>query len=414
MNAKAVLFGFTCGVIFTFAFMVQSTFKYNDVVPLINRLRKSVNIKVPSKQNLSFSINSVVELARNKTSEAKNSFAKITSASYSPLNINDVVEFARKKSSEAVASFAKVTKEFYKIQNISIRNVSKLENASKKTVRKQTIREKGAKIRKGVSGNKDLKAEYVDAVRRARKNLLDRCPSLSLDSIRKVGVTPGSIDIVITTVNFTTPTMDKTAKHYLNYPVDPNPSRKACEPRATVAQWSTDQWANKSFKCDYTSRESCCVESWFVEKGKEKRKDRFMWGKCTTPSTDNKFCQCKDCFDYRLRRNELLYNEVRFQLRSLEHNGVFVKSDTHPNGIIRKIFIVYNDGSGQSAPTWLTPNDPNVIAVPHEVLWSAHGDMTGHPSSNRNAIAALLHHIPGYVFLIPSCNLDAFFVASAI
>ena len=122
MNAKAVLFGFTCGVIFTFAFMVQSTFKYNDVVPLINRLRKSVNIKVPSKQNLSFSINSVVELARNKTSEAKNSFAKITSASYSPLNINDVVEFARKKSSEAVASFAKVTKEFYKIQNISIRN----------------------------------------------------------------------------------------------------------------------------------------------------------------------------------------------------------------------------------------------------------------------------------------------------
>ena len=60
---------------------------------------------------------------------------------------------------------------------------------------------------------------------------------------------------------------------------------------------------------------------------------------------------------------------------------------------------VYNDGSGQSAPTWLTPNDPNVIAVPHEVLWSVYGDMTGHPSANRNAIAALLHHIPGYVII---------------
>ena len=422
--------------------MVMSTFKYTDVEPLVNRLRKSVNTNILSKHNLSFSINNVVELARNKTSEAKHSFSKLTGGSYSlnqvvefarnktsearhsfskltggSYSLNEVVEFARKKSSDAVASFAKVTEKLYNIRNNGIgnlRNVSKWENASNKTAREQTIRKKGAKNRNGFSEIKAMENKYVAAVRLARKNLLDRCPSLSLESIRRVGVTPGSIDIVITTVNFTTPTMDKTAKHYLNYPVDPNPSRKACEPRATVAQWSTDQWANKSFKCDYTSRESCCVESWFVEKGKEKRKDRFMWGKCTTPSTDNKFCQCKDCFDYRLRRNELLYNEVRFQLRSLEHNGVFVKSDTHPNGIIRKIFIVYNDGSGQSAPTWFTPNDPNVIAVPHEVLWSAYGDMTGHPSSNRNAIAALLHHIPGYVFLIPSCNLDAFFVASAI
>ena len=199
-----------------------------------------------------------------------------------------------------------------------------------------------------------------------------------------------SIDIVITTVNFTTPINDKTAENYFNYPVDPIPSRKACDPRATVAQWTIDQYVNKSFKCDYTSSESCCVEI-----GKKNKKEPFMWGKCTAPSTDNKFCRCKDCFDYRMRRNDLLFNEVRFQLRSLEHNGVFVKSDAHPNGIIRKIFIVYNDGTGKSAPTWLTPNDPNVIAVPHEVLWSAYGDMTGHPSSNRNAIASLLHHIPG-------------------
>ena len=177
MKAKAILFGFTCGVIFTFAFMVMSTFKYTDVEPLVNRLRKSVNTNILSKHNLSFSINNVVELARNKTSEAKHSFSKLTGGSYSlnqvvefarnktsearhsfskltggSYSLNEVVEFARKKSSDAVASFAKVTEKLYNIRNNGIgnlRNVSKWENASNKTVREQTIRKKGAKNRNG-------------------------------------------------------------------------------------------------------------------------------------------------------------------------------------------------------------------------------------------------------------------------
>ena len=49
----------------------------------------------------------------------------------------------------------------------------------------------------------------------------------------------------------------------------------------------------------------------------------------------------------------MLFNEVRQQLRSFENNGLFIQSKKHPNGIIRKIFIVYNEGTGNNAPTWL-------------------------------------------------------------
>ena len=330
MNAKGILLGFSCGVVFTFVFMVASTFNHGDVVPFVNRLRKRVNIAIPSKEQLTSSMNSIVELARNKSREAKISYAKITAGSYS---LNDVVQFASKKTNEARASFAKVTKDFYKVGNKmvlvgnkTVLGANKLKNNTWQKITNQTRTKKGANKRKSsVSGSKGTRNKYADAVRRARKNLLDRCPSLNADSIRQVGITPGSIDIVITTVNFTTPINDKTAKKYFNYPLDPVPSRKACDPRATVAQWTIDQYVNKSFKCDYTSNEPCCVKI-----DKKNKKEQFVWGKCTAASTDNKFCRCKDCFDYRLRRNDLLFNEVRFQLRSLEHNGVFVKSDAQP------------------------------------------------------------------------------------
>ena len=45
---------------------------------------------------------------------------------------------------------------------------------------------------------------FASTVNRARTDLLQRCPSLLPSAVSKVGVAPGSIDIVITTVNFTT------------------------------------------------------------------------------------------------------------------------------------------------------------------------------------------------------------------
>jgi hypothetical protein len=137
---------------------------------------------------------------------------------------------------------------------------------------------------------------------------------------------------------------------------------------------------------------------------KDNNNNNRPWGQCQKPTeSNNNNCRCKNCYDYRLRRTSMLFNEVRQQLRSFENNGLFIQSKKHPNGIIRKIFIVYNEGNGNNAPTWLMNqkqqnnffHDHNVIAIPHKVLWKAYGNMTGYPSANRNAIGAQLHRIPG-------------------
>ena len=57
--------------------------------------------------------------------------------------------------------------------------------------------------------------------------------------------------------------------------------------------------------------------------------------------------------------------QVRMMLRSFEANGLFIKSEEHPTGIIGKIFIVYNKVNGNGKPTWLKDAPSNVIAVPH-------------------------------------------------
>ena len=219
------------------------------------------------------------------------------------------------------------------------------------------------------------------AVRLARKELIERCPSIAANSMAKVGVGPGSLDIIISTANFTKKRIGEGGKHLVHTTVDPNATRNACEPRATVDNTFP---TNELFWCDHASSKPCCVQSTKTP----------TWGECSPPSTSNNFCKCKNCYDYRHRRNSLLFNEVRQMMRSFENNGLFVKSEKHPQGIIRKIFIVYNEVSGNPAPTWLSQNNPHVVAVPHKTLWAAYGNVTGYPTSNRNAMAALLHHIP--------------------
>ena len=236
--------------------------------------------------------------------------------------------------------------------------------------------------------NKYFKRSFAEEVQFARANLLKNCPSL--DVAKNVGVSPGSIDIVITTVNFSISTINKKAINYLQYTTDPDRTRNACEPRATVAGSGASAWKNKSFRCDHASKRSCCL----MQSSSTRARKNDMWGQCVAPSSSNDFCRCTNCYDFRLRRPSMLYNEVRQQLRSFSKNGLHVKSKEHPNGIIRKIFIVYNEGTGNPAPTWLGSKSSDIVVVPHKTLWKAYGDMTGYPSENRNAIAAHLHRIP--------------------
>ena len=295
------------------------------------------------------------------------------------------------------SKFHQMEKDIYHIVNYSKTNIIEAKKKYTAILDKMTTKEELKKKTNDVTqsnlSTKDTDAanehldKYTKAIRQARKKLLHRCPSLNIETMSKVGVEPGSLDIVITTANFTTSITNEKAKFYIKYPVDVETNK--CEPRATTSQFESKKWENVSFRCDHTSSKPCCVQNPSTDYV------NGNWGHCVSASKANDNCRCKDCFDYRFRRNSLLFNEIRFQLRSLENNGVFVKSSKHPDGIIGKIFIVYNDGTGNPAPTFLQPDHPNVIAVPHKILWNASGSMEGYPSANRNAIAAQLHHIPG-------------------
>lgn len=225
------------------------------------------------------------------------------------------------------------------------------------------------------------------AVNKVRDEVLARCPSLSLESRKSFGElnTPGSIDIVITCVNFTT-SLDRKSNRYREYPVDEQ--RHFCNATGTTAMEDLDRNGPVIHRCDHASDRPCCVKDELSHE----------WGTCVAPNSSNDYCHCRECYDFRTRRRALLFNEVRLQLRSFESNGLHVKSEEHPDGLIRKIFIVYNDGTQNPAPTFLDPANPHVVAVPHRTLYEAHakagGSMEGHPTSSRNALVALVPYIP--------------------
>ena len=237
--------------------------------------------------------------------------------------------------------------------------------------------------------------QFRAVVNKARADLLHLCPSVSPSATFKVGVAPGSFDIVITTVNFTT-SSDPTSPTYVELNVDRIHS--TCEPRATIDEHEhgpgTEQWGNiRAYRCDHTAgAASCCVRA------KPDMSRIGRWGTCEVPSAANNQCRCRNCFDYRIRRRALQFNEVKQQLRSFEANGLFVQSEEHPDGVVRKIFIVYNEGRGNNPPpTWLRDDYPHVTAVPHKTLFLRHDPDTleGYPTGNRNSIVALIRLIPG-------------------
>jgi hypothetical protein len=237
--------------------------------------------------------------------------------------------------------------------------------------------------------------QYKPAVNKARADFLRRCPSLSPSKTSEVGVAPGSLDIVITTVNFTT-SSDPDSPTYVKLDIDN--INFTCEPRATIDEHEhgpgTKVWPQfHPHRCDhFPGSASCCVRA------SPSKLKWGRWGTCQVPSESNAQCRCRNCFDFRLRRRALQFNEVRQQLRSFETNGLFVQSKEQPHGVIRKIFVVYNEGPGNSPPpTWLREDYSHVVAVPHKTLFLRHDphDLTGYPTANRNAIVALLRLIPG-------------------
>ena len=238
---------------------------------------------------------------------------------------------------------------------------------------------------------KHQREHFKEAVNLERKHLLSRCPSLEKSRVDLLGVEPGSLDVVITTVNFSS---------FFDFKEDSNESRAGCDYAAATmmglppslstyhpcdheSENIPKEGGPSQHRCDHRSSRSCCIKDTSSEE----------WGTCVAPAHANQ-CKCPDCYDFRYRRRALLYNEVRLQLRSFEKHGLHIQSDEHPDGLIRKIFVVWNDGIGNPGPTFLGAGSDKIVLVPHNTLWKARGDFSGWPTSNRNAIAAMLNFIP--------------------
>jgi hypothetical protein len=200
---------------------------------------------------------------------------------------------------------------------------------------------------------------------------------------KRIGRDPGTLDIVITMANFST-----------TFPLatDADSGEQRCDPRSTTDEYDGRQlsgWEKKLGKkfdrlqCDRMSTRPCCVKT-----------QGAAWGKCVAPDA-SKYgaggCACADCFDYRIRDRAFSFVEVRNMLRGFEENGLHTKSTKHPDGVLGKIFIVYNAVNGNGRPLWLTAT-PNVIAVSHTEMWK---DVSQLPIANRNSISANVHRIKG-------------------
>ena len=171
---------------------------------------------------------------------------------------------------------------------------------------------------------------------------------------RGVGSLPGSLDIVITWVNLT----------------DPNPAAHAVRADGACGLYP-GQGA-----CDPASGTPCC------EGGHCRAAPRL------------RDCACPTCVDHRLRAPARTFLELKWLLRSLEKYGLRVRSPEAPRGVVRHIFVAYNDQAGRAPPpAWLDGSSEYLTAVPYTAIWK--DPSAGLPTRNRNAIEAALHRIPG-------------------
>ena len=122
-------------------------------------------------------------------------------------------------------------------------------------------------------------------------------------------------------------------------------------------------------------------------------------------------CQCPECLDFRVA---LLSDEVRWLLRGVHtHYGVY--SNDNPEGLVGKIYIIYNTLAPGNGPPmfvdWKEDTDPvrrpppgckdktytagkygELVAVPHCALFPKAGVP---PGRSRAASQIIIHRIPG-------------------
>ena len=120
--------------------------------------------------------------------------------------------------------------------------------------------------------------------------------------------------------------------------------------------------------CDAQSSTPCCAKD----------------GICREPSAET--CRCANCLDYRLAGPARTFAELKYSLRSLERFGLNVQSPQHPNGPVRRVFIVYNPSFGNGPPSFIDPELAReyITFVPHSDIFK-HPE-TDLPTNNRNAL----------------------------
>ena len=125
------------------------------------------------------------------------------------------------------------------------------------------------------------------------------------------------------------------------------------------------------------------------------------------------FCACPDCLDFRTSKRS---DEVRWLLRGLhQHYGIWTPGT--PQGLVRRIYILYNTLKGNGPPAfidWVEDTDParrpppgckdkvytagsgpyagTLIALPHCVTFPTDG---APPGKDRPASQLSIYRIPG-------------------
>ena len=125
------------------------------------------------------------------------------------------------------------------------------------------------------------------------------------------------------------------------------------------------------------------------------------------------YCDCPDCLDYRVVSPDKYSTEIRWLLRGIDTNLGIFDSESNPEGMIRRVFLVYNSVAGNGPPAfvdWSIDTDlarappvgcldktyvsggGTLVAVPHCLIFPPGGSP---PGNNRDASQMSVIRIPG-------------------
>ena len=238
-------------------------------------------------------------------------------------------------------------------------------------------------------------AEDAHNPSRAQPQLAPRGRNITHNSSCKVGLerwvrlpegpfTPGTLDIVITWYN-----ESHRLSHFGRSSPDDDTEHAAGARRCHVWEPGPGCLGTKTPCCKDYSAEN---------------------GTCGSGPT---FCECADCLDYRVVNPSNYGGELRWLLRGIDtHLGIF-DAETAPAGLIRRVYIVYNElynsnppsfvdweddmdasrqpPSGCAAKSWVSGGG-TLVALPHCVTFLPG---TKPPGRNREASQSSILHIPG-------------------